>query len=279
MWTRLFPQALPTPLHTGNVRRKNVRERLLDQDEDDASPPPMKKRAHYSIRPIFDKYNGRNKTNESGPQIDQLRNSRDNRANPSTVPESPMIEKLKHNYATLRVALHSSAAKDIAKTEEALAIETKEKVSANISRLNKVASKEHELSVPTLDCEVDAQLTSKDGQERTCAGKARSELSSYQEIEAGRTKQLAQLWDSWEKTYTEADDIWNKFQELFKRELCKGTSGISSNREWTDKEDFDIERRIKQVVEDMTACEDEFQENLKDEETNILEAMLECSLG
>ncbi|KAF2973499.1 hypothetical protein GQX73_g225 [Xylaria multiplex] len=242
MWTRLFPQALPTPLHTGNVRRKNVRERLLDQDEDDTSPPPMKKRAHYSIRPLFDKYNG-------------------------------------HNYATLRVTLHSSAAKDIAKTEEALAIETKEKVDANISRLNKVATKEHELSLSTLDCEVDAEVTREDGQKRTSPRKARIALSSYQEVEVERTKELAQLWGSWENTHTDADEVWNKFQELFKRGFCKGTRGISSNREWIDKEDFDIERRIKQVVDDMTACEDEFQENLKDEEANILEAMLECSLG
>ncbi|TGJ88618.1 hypothetical protein E0Z10_g139 [Xylaria hypoxylon] len=278
MWTRLFPPALPTPLHTEDVRRKNVRERLLDQDEDDACPPPLKKRAHYSIHPIFDKYNGR-KSNECDLKIDRLRDPRHNRGSPSTAPESPMIEKLKHNYATLRVTLHSSAAKTVAGTEEALAIEMKEKVNANISLLNKVASRERELSASTLDCEVDTELTSKDGQKRTCIRQALGALSSYQETEAERTKQLTQLWDSWEKIQTDADELWNKFHELARREPRKGTSGISSNREWIDKEDFDIECRIKQVVEDMTACEDEFHEKLKDEETNILEAMLECSLG
>ncbi|KAI0413814.1 hypothetical protein F5X98DRAFT_265979 [Xylaria grammica] len=278
MWTRLFPSSLPTPLPTEDARRKNVRERLLDEDEDDAYPPPLKKRAHFSIRPIFDKYNGR-KSNQYDPQTDLFRGPRNKRASPSTGPESPMIGNLKRNYAALRVTLHSSAAKDAVEAEEALVAELNEKVDANISKLNKVASRERELFASTLDCEVDTELTSKDGQKRTCTRQARRALSSYQEAEVERAKQLAQLWDSWEKTQADADELWNKFHEVVKREPCKGTSGISSNHEWADKEDFDIERRIKQVVEEMTACEDEFQEKLKDEETNILEAMLECSLS
>lgn len=94
MWARLFPSALPTPLHTNDVRRKNKRRRLLDDDEDDARPPPPKKHAHYSIYPIFDKYKQR-KINDDDLSIDRLRGRRRDRASLSPIPESPLIEQLK----------------------------------------------------------------------------------------------------------------------------------------------------------------------------------------
>ncbi len=141
-----------------------------------------------------------------------------------------------------------------------------EKVKANISKLNKVASKERELSVPFLDCEVDTELNNKYGQKRAGIEHARKAVSRYQEIEAERIQQLTHLWGSWEKAQTDINELVDKLHELFAREPFNGRSGISSNGEWTDKEDFDIDRRIKQVVEDMTACE-EVSPSLKPEPT------------
>ncbi|KAI1425686.1 hypothetical protein F5Y12DRAFT_355453 [Xylaria sp. FL1777] len=276
MWARLFTPTLPTPLHTQDVRRKNVRERLLDEDESDARPPSPKKRAHCSIRPILDKYKLR-KSNDSEPRIHQFQDRRRNRESPSPPPEPPVIRKLKRDYAALRVTLHSNGAKDAAKIEKALIVDADEKVTANILKLKKVASREHELSASILDCEVDTELNNKDGQKRTVTHHARRAVSEYQKIEAERIQQLAHLWGSWEKAQANIDELSNKLHELFEREPSSETSGMSSNAECTDK-DFDIDRRIKQVVEDMTACEEEFQEKLKNEKSNMLQAILESSL-
>lgn len=97
MWSRLFPSALPTPLHNDDAGRKNTRRRLLDEDEDDARPPPPKKRAHYSIYPVFEKYKQR-KVNEDDVSIDRLRGRRHDRASLSPIPESPLIEQLKRKF-------------------------------------------------------------------------------------------------------------------------------------------------------------------------------------
>ncbi|GAP89506.1 hypothetical protein SAMD00023353_3800220 [Rosellinia necatrix] len=279
MWARLFPSegALPSPLHTDDPRHKSVREHLPDQHEDDAHSPPPKKRARYSILPIFDKYKRYDRGD--GSSIERFPLQRRDQASPSPAPESPLVEKLKRNYAALRVTLHSNGIKDIVEIEEALATEVEEKITTNISQLNKIASKARELCASSLDCEVDTQISNKDGQQRTRTMQVGRALSRYQELEAERSSQLAQLWGSWEKAQSDIDELSNKLHELFERDSFQGTSGMSSNREWADREDLDIDRRIKQVVEDMTACEDEFQEKLKDEETNILEAMLKCSLG
>ncbi|KAI1154604.1 hypothetical protein F4825DRAFT_448360 [Nemania diffusa] len=278
MWTRLFPSALPTPLHSEDGRRKTVREQLLDEDEDDAHPPPPKKRAHYSMHPIFDKYK-RRKINDDNLPIDRLRGRRHARTSLSPIPESPILEGLKRNYAALRVTLHSNGVKDVSKTEESLAMEVEEMINANISTLSKIGSKARQLCASSLDCEVDTQISSEDGQQRTRTLRLGSAISKYQETEAERSKQLAQLWSSWEKTQNDIDELSNTLRVLLERESFNGTSGMSSNRAWADKEDLDIDRRSRQVVEDMTACEEEFQEKLKDEEANILEAMLKCSLG
>ncbi|KAI1133456.1 hypothetical protein F5Y10DRAFT_229072 [Nemania abortiva] len=277
MWTRLFPSTLPTPSHTGDLRRKNVREQLLDEDEDDARPPLPKKQAHYSIYPIFDKYK-RRRSNDS-LLTDRLRGRRQNRASLSPIPESPVIEELKRNYATLRVTLHSNGVKDVSKNEEALATEVDGGINANLSKLSKIESKARQLSASSLGYEVDVQISNKNGRQETRTEQVKIALSRYQEIETERSERLAQLWRSWEKSQTDIEELSNKLRVLFGREPPNGTSGMSSSCGRADKEDPDIERRSKQVVEDMTACEEEFQEKLKDEEANILEAMLKCSLG
>ncbi|KAI0443744.1 hypothetical protein F4803DRAFT_574161 [Xylaria telfairii] len=281
MWTRLASSALsafPTPLPSVNVRRKNAREQLLDNDEDDACPPPHKKQAHYSMRPIFDKYKPHEST-DNNSSIDPRQNERHRQASPSPVPNSPMIEELKCRYAALRVTLHSNGVKDVAKTEEALAVEAQEKISANLSKLGKIASKECQLSASCLDCEVDTQTINKDGQKGTRAMQIRKELSRHQDLDAERCRRLAQLWDCWENTQADINKLTNELHELLGRDPSKVTSGMSSNCEWAEKEDIDIDRRSKEVVEDMMACEEDFHENLKDEETNILEVMLNSSLG
>ncbi|RYC61265.1 hypothetical protein CHU98_g4939 [Xylaria longipes] len=281
MWARLLPSALsalPTPLPTGNVRRKNVREQLLDNDEDDAHPPPLKKRAHFSMRPIFDKYK-RRESSSNDVSIDPRRSQRHDQTSPSPAPDSHMIEELKRRYAALRVTLHSNGVKNVAKTEEALAAEADEKISANLSKLSKIASKARQISKTCLDYEVDVGITDKSGQERTQAAQIGKELSRHQDLEAERCRQLARLWISWENTQADINQLSNKLHRLFERDPFKVTSGMSSNCEWTDNDDLDTDRRSKQVVEDMIACEEEFQEKLKDEETNILEAMLSFSLG
>ncbi|KAI0407600.1 hypothetical protein F4802DRAFT_518788 [Xylaria palmicola] len=279
MWHRMLPSALPTPLHTGDVRRKTVREQLLDEDEDDTRPPPPKKRAHYSMHPLFDKCKRHKNDDDDDLSTDRLRLRRRNRLSPSPVSESPLIQELKHNYATLRVTLHSNGVKDVAKTEAALTAEADKKINANISKLNKIASKARQLCASSLDCEVDTLISNKDGKQITRTVQVRKALLMYQELQDGRSQQLSELWNVWEKNQAEIDDLSNKVRELFGREPPKGTSGMSSNCEWAENEDLDIERRIKQVVDDMIACEDEFHEKLKDEQSNILEAMINCSLG
>ncbi|KAJ8133147.1 hypothetical protein O1611_g483 [Lasiodiplodia mahajangana] len=277
MWTRMFPSALPTPLHSEDVRHKNVRKQLLDEDEDDARPPLPKKCAQYSMYPIFDKYK-RRRSNDS-LSIDRLRGRRHNRASLSPIPESPVIEELKRNYATLRVTLHSNAVKDISKTEDALSIGAEEKINANLSKLSKIGSTARQLCASSLDYEVDVQVTKKNGQQKTRTHQVKVALSKYQDLETKRSKQLVHLWSSWEKIQTDIEELSRRLRVLIDCEPANRTSGMSSNREWSDNEDLDIDRRSKQVVEDMTACEEEFQEKLKDEEANILEAMLKCSLG
>ncbi|KAI0479577.1 hypothetical protein F4859DRAFT_440586 [Xylaria cf. heliscus] len=281
MWVRLAPftsSAFPTPLSTDNMRRKNVREQLLDEGEDDARPPRPKKQAHYSMRPIFDKYK-RCKNKDDGISTHPRQNQRHDQASPSPVPDSPMIEELKRRYAALRVTLHSNGVKDVAKTEEALAADADEKIGANLSRLNRISSKACQLSTACLDCEVDAQTTDKGGQERTRTVQIRKELSRYKDLEAGRCRQLARLWRHWEDTQADINELTNKLHDLLERDPSKVTSGMFSNCEWAEKDDLDIDRRSKQVVEDMKACEEEFHEKLKDEETDILKAMLSFSLG
>ncbi|KAI0434353.1 hypothetical protein F5Y09DRAFT_268047 [Xylaria sp. FL1042] len=278
MWARLLTPALPTPIRSEDTRRKDVRKRLLDGNERDACQPSPKKHARYSIRPIFDTYKLR-KSNDDDPQFHQLQDRRRNGPNPSPAPESPMIRKLKRDYAALRVTLHSNGAKKAAKIEEILVIDVEEKIKANISKLKEVASRERELSAPILDCEVDTELNSTDGQKRADTQNARRAVSEYQRIETERIQQLAHLWRAWEKTQSNVDELLDKLHELFEREASNGRSGMSSNGERIDKEDFDMDRRIKQVVEEMTACEDEFQEKLKEEKSNILEAIFESSLG
>ncbi|KAJ8120746.1 hypothetical protein ONZ43_g2624 [Nemania bipapillata] len=158
-------------------------------------------------------------------------------------------------------------------------MEVDEKINANLSKLSKIRSKARQLGASSLDREVDIEISSQDGQKRTRISQIRSALSNYQEAQTERSNQLAQLWSSWEKTQADIDELSNTIRALCERESFNGTSGMSSNRDWADKEDLDAGRRSKQVVEDMTACEEEFQEKLKDEEANILEAMLKCSLG
>lgn len=154
------------------------------------------------------------------------------------------------------MTLHSNGVKDIAKTEEALVIEAEEKINASLSKIGKVASKARQLYTSSLDCEVDTQITTKDGEQRIRTVQVRRALSRYQEIESERSKKLAQLWISWEKTQSDVDELSNKLRVLFERGPSKGTSGISSNHRRADMEDHDIDLRSKQVVEDMTACEE-----------------------
>ncbi|KAI0551951.1 hypothetical protein F4679DRAFT_114667 [Xylaria curta] len=281
MWARLVPSvssAFPTPLPTGNVRRKTVREQLLDNDEDDARPPPLKKQAHHSVRSIFDKYR-RRENNSDDILIDPRRNQQHGQASHSPTPDSPMIEDLKRRYAALRVTLHSNGVKDVAKTEEALAAEADKKISANLSKLDKIASKAGELSATCLDYEVDTLITNRDGHNRTHIVQIREVLSRHQDLEVERRRELAQLWSSWDDTQADINELSKKLHELFERDASNVTSGMSSYCDWSENDDLDIDRRSKQVVEDMIACEEEFQEKLKDEETNILEAMLSFSLG
>ncbi|KAI1355248.1 hypothetical protein F5Y01DRAFT_328100 [Xylaria sp. FL0043] len=277
MWARLLTPALPTPLHSEERRHKDARKRLLDEDERNARQPSPQKHTRYSIRPIFDTYK-HHRSNDDGRQDHQLQDRRRNGPSPSPASGSPMIRKLKRDYAALRVTLHSNGAKKTAKFEEALVIDIEEKITANISKLEQVASRERELSTHILDCEIDTELNSKDGQKRTATQNARRAVSDYQRIETERVQQLAHLWRSWEKAQSNIDELSDKLHELFEREASNGRSGMSSNGERTDKDDFDIERRIKQVVEEMTACEDEFKEKLKQEQTNILQAIFESSL-
>ena len=81
-------------------------------------------------------------------------------------------------------------------------------------------------------------------------------MSDYRRIEAERTQQLARLWDSWEEAQADADKLSNELDKLLECEPPNGTSGISSNCEWPDREEFDIDLRIKKVVDDMAACEE-----------------------
>ncbi|KAI1113931.1 hypothetical protein F5Y14DRAFT_451535 [Nemania sp. NC0429] len=254
MWNRLFPTALPTPLRTDDGRRKDTLRRLLDEDEEDACPPP-KKRARYSIYPIFDKYRQR-KINDDDHSIDQLRGRRHEPPSLSPIPESPLIEQLRRSYAALRVTLHSNGVKDVAKTEEALGMEMEEKVNANLAKLSKVASKARQLYASSLDCEVDIQITAKDGEQKTRTMTVRSALSEYKDLEAQRSEKLAQLWSSWEQTQSDIDELSNKLRVFIERGMSCETSRISSNCGRADTEDLEMDHRSEQMLDDMKACEE-----------------------
>jgi hypothetical protein len=93
MWTRLFAPDLPSPLSTKDLRHKKVRERLIEEDGDDARPSSCKKRARYSIHPIFEKYKPR-KSNEDDVSIDRIRNRQHVPASLSPELESPLVKEL-----------------------------------------------------------------------------------------------------------------------------------------------------------------------------------------
>ncbi|KAI2640137.1 hypothetical protein GGS21DRAFT_400490 [Xylaria nigripes] len=279
MWTRLFSPALPTPLHSEDVGPKNKRKYLLGEGEDDTHSPLQPPKKRVSIHPIFDKYK-RHTSNDDDLSINHFRGRGHNLVSSSPAPEPSIIETLKRNYAALRVTLHSQGVKDVAMAKETLVTEAEDRIRANLSKLNKIDAKMRQLCASSLDCEVDTQISSNNGQQRTITVQIKNVLSKYQDAEAKRSKQLAQLWDTWEVAQTGIEELSNKLHEFFERVPLNGTSGMSSlNCEWSDQEDLDIGRRSKQVVEDMASCEEEFQEKLKDEETNILEVMLKYSLG
>lgn len=107
-----------------------------------------------------------------------------------------------------------------------------------------------------LDCEVDTQTINKDGQKGTLAVQIGKELSRHQDLDDERCRQLAQLWSRWESTQADINELTNKLHDLLGRDPSKVTSGMSSNCEWVEKDDLDIDCRSKQVVEDMMACEE-----------------------
>ncbi|KAI0514559.1 hypothetical protein F5B22DRAFT_232169 [Xylaria bambusicola] len=276
MWTRPLTPTLPTPLRSDDMHRRNLRECLVNQDTSDVHPPSPKKNTRYSIHPIFDKYK-RPTTNSDGYRAQRLRDPARNQGNTSPVAESHMIKRLNRDYAALRVTLHSNTAKDATEVEAALAVDVEHQVKSNISKLGKIADRERELATSILDCEVDTQISNKDGQKRPSAVHVRSEVSGYQQIEAESDQKLARLWCSWEEAQADIDELSGKLHDLFEHEPSSGTSGMSSNMEWMDKEDLDIDRRIKKVVDDMAACEEDFQQKLKYEDTNIFKAIFQSS--
>ncbi|KAI3317973.1 hypothetical protein HD806DRAFT_351760 [Xylariaceae sp. AK1471] len=161
------------------------------------------------------------------------------------------------NYAVLRLTLHSDALKQVEKIQEALTLEVGEKIDVNLAKISKITDKANQLSTSSLDCEVEQQIATKDNQQRIATVQVRAALARYQKMEAERSNQLDQLWGLWEKSQTDIDKLSNKLHNLFEREPTRGTRGMSSSScEWADQEDLDIGRRSKQVVEDMTACEE-----------------------
>ncbi|KAI1362687.1 hypothetical protein F5Y08DRAFT_355163 [Xylaria arbuscula] len=278
MWARLLVPSLPTPLRSDDAPPKKVRERLPDEDTSNAGLSSPRKRARLSIRPIFDKYkNPRNKDDDHG--VRGLRDAPRNRAGPSPDPESPMIRRMKREYAALRVTLHSNGAKDAADVGAALILDVEQKIKANLSGLQQVVLKERELTKPVLECEVETNISNEDGGGRVCAQHARSAVSDFQQIEDERAQQLARLWHSWEEAQADVDKLSGNLHQLLVREPSNGTNGMSSNCEYIDNEEFDIDLRIKKVVEDMAACEEELQQKLKNENTKALQAVFESSLG
>ncbi|KAI8633839.1 hypothetical protein F5Y19DRAFT_471094 [Xylariaceae sp. FL1651] len=273
MHSRLFGRGLPTPLHTANSRRRTVRDRVLDEDETDERPPSPKQRAYYSIRPIFDKCPRRK--NDDDASVDQLRNRRRIRASPPPAPESPLVKNLTHNYAALRVTLHSNAVTDFEKAQENMTLEMDKKIDANLLKLSEIDNEAQQLSASHLDLEVETQISDKSGQQRTSAVSIRIALSRYQKREALRTKELIRLWSSWERVQANIGELSNTIKDVFERDPPNETRGISSShREWIEQEDVDIGHRSKEVVEEMTACEDDLQEKLEDEAANVAKAIL-----
>ncbi|KAK5628667.1 hypothetical protein RRF57_004382 [Xylaria bambusicola] len=262
----------------------SLRECPVNEDTGNVRPPSPKKSMRCSIHPIFDKYK-RPTSNGDGYHTQQLRNLARNQAEYSPVAESPMIKRLNRDYAALRVTLHSNTAKDTTEVEAALAEDVEHKVKSNISKLQKIASRERELTTSILDCEVDTQISNTDGQKRPSAVHVRSEVSRYQQIDTESVRKLAHLWSSWEEAQTDVDKLSDKLHDLFEHEPSNGISGMSSNTEWMDKEDLDIDRRIRKVVDDMAACEEgdvlienqDFQQKLKYEDTKIFKAIFQSS--
>jgi hypothetical protein len=154
------------------------------------------------------------------------------------------------------VTLHSHGIKDVSSTEETLAAEAEEKINANISKLNTLTAKVRQLFASSFDCEVDTQICNKDGGEKTSTVQVRRALSRYEEVELERSKRLAELWGSWEKTQAEIDELSAKLRIFAEIGFSDGISEMSLNRGWAGKEDPDIERQNKQVIEEMAACEE-----------------------
>ncbi|KAI0202031.1 hypothetical protein F4808DRAFT_459413 [Astrocystis sublimbata] len=301
MWSRLMPPApnatdLPTPLTTGNVRRRSIREQLLDDDEDDVRPPPCKKRAHFPIRSLLDKCKQRGSNND-GVTFVPGGNKRHVQTGISVSPDSSTLEKLQRevlcpflaihiliycftgSYAALRVTLHSHGLKDVAKAGSLLAVEADERLNSNLAKLHKIISEERQVSAACLDAEVDSQIKNQHGQMRSQTVQIRSELSKFRDLESERCRQLSQLWISWERTQSDINKLSKTLHALLDHDTSRLTRGIFSNVECSEKEDRDIDRCSKQALDEMAACEDEFHEKLKGQEAHILEAMLNFSLG
>ena len=99
MWARLRTPALPTPLRSDDVRHRNEIGSLLNEGTSDVRLPSPKKRARYSIHPIFDKYK-HPISNDDTYHTREPRDAPRNPASPSPAPDSPMIKRLKRKLAS-----------------------------------------------------------------------------------------------------------------------------------------------------------------------------------
>ncbi|OTB15166.1 hypothetical protein K445DRAFT_12443 [Daldinia sp. EC12] len=292
MFARLRSNIFPTPARTNSPSPpKSLKHRLFldedeyedeDEDEDTRPPSPKKrKKTHYSVAPLFDKYR-RSRGDEDNQATSHIP-IRHQRLSPSPDPDPslvlelgaferrqiiyPSIEyeltntaPLSERYANLRATVHSAAIAGLEEAEAEIIAQSEAKIHANRQKLATLEAQLNKLISPLQNLTVDYTATGEDGRERTAAAEVQVEIDDLGEETLSR-KGSEGAAD--EARLTGASTV----------------SGISPSTSASHAEvlagfGMGLDRASKDVVEEMIRYEEECLKNIEKEAGNILHSFL-----
>ncbi|KAI1331776.1 hypothetical protein F5Y16DRAFT_359229 [Xylariaceae sp. FL0255] len=249
-----------------------------DEREENAHLPSPKRPRTYSLRPLFDK---KPMCSEETTSIDRMRNRHTFRpTSPSSVAKSPFIDNIKRSYTLLRAGIHSDATTKLDDEQTALISDAEKQIETKRQKRSEIIHAAQDLRKSVFEVRVDLNITTPDGNTKKSSVSAKETISYYQEDNKARTEQLAQLLKSWEETQREIDELSTALKERHTHETgSSGTNGMHSSSSsphlaWLEQEYADLRAGGEQVVKELAACEDEFQEELENEVASVTEAWL-----
>ncbi|KAI1481210.1 hypothetical protein F4774DRAFT_424482 [Daldinia eschscholtzii] len=269
MFARLRSNIFPTPARTNSPSPpKSLKHRLFldedeyedeDEDEDTRPPSPKKrKKTHYSVAPLFDKYR-RSRGDEDNQATSHIP-TRHQRLSPSPDPDPSLVLELGERYANLRATVHSAAIAGLEEAEAEIIAQSEAKIHANRQKLATLEAQLNKLISPLQNLTVDYTATGEDGRERTAAAEVQVEIDDLGEETLSR-KGSEGAAD--EARLTGASTV----------------SGISPSTSASHAEvlagfGMGLDRASKDVVEEMIRYEEECLKNIEKEAGNILHSFL-----